>query len=118
MFESIGDRRCSVLDTKTQLYYDGYGSTSQLRSSAVNLGKKDFYVVDLARSKSKDDRQEDLLSVLEDLTSGLVTNVIYGSGKTLLMEPPHSIVSSNYSLKYELFSEDRWDLSQITSSNK
>lgn len=25
LFEYIGDRRCSVLDTKTQLYYDGYG---------------------------------------------------------------------------------------------
>ena len=111
MFESIGDRRCSVLDTKTQLYYDGYGSASQLRSSVVNLGKKDVYVVDLARSKSKDDRQE-------DLKSGLVTNVMYGSGKTLLMEPPHSIVSSNYILKYELVSEDRSDVSQITSSNK
>jgi hypothetical protein len=68
------------------------GSASQLRSSAVNLGKKDLYVFDLARSKSKDDRQE-------DLKSGLVTNVMYGSRKTLIMEPPHSIVSSNYSLK-------------------
>jgi hypothetical protein len=96
----------------------GYGSASQLRSSAVNLGKKDLYVVDLARSKSKDDRQEDLLSVLEDLKSGLVTNVMYGSGKTLIMEPPHIIVSSNYILKYDLLSEDRWDIYQITSSNK
>ena len=58
------------------------------------------------------------MSVLEDLKSGLVTNVMYGSGKTLIMEPPHIIVSSNYILKYELLSEDRWDVYQITSSNK
>ena len=96
----------------------GYGSASQLRSSAVNIGKKKLYIVDLARSKSKDDRQEDLLSVLEDLKSGLVTNAMYGSGRTLMMEPPHIIVSSNYVLKYELLSEDRWEVYQITKSNK
>jgi hypothetical protein len=96
----------------------GYGSASQLRSSAVNLGKKQLYIVDLARSKSKDDRQEDLLSVLEDLKSGLVTNAMYGSGRTLLMEPPHIIVSSNYVLKYELLSADRWDVYEISNSNK
>lgn len=95
----------------------GYGSASQLRSSVVNIGKKELYVVDLARSKSKTDRQEDLLSVLEDLKSGLVTNAMYGSGKTLIMEPPHIIVSSNYVLNYELLSKDRWEVYEITSKN-
>ena len=91
----------------------GYGSASQLRSSVVNIGKKDLYIIDLSRSKSKNDRQEDLLSVLEDLKSGLVTNAMYGSGKTLIMEPPHIVVSSNYSLDYNLLSEDRWDVFEI-----
>lgn len=91
----------------------GYGSASQLRSSVVNIGKKDLYIIDLARSKSKNDRQEDLLSVLEDLKSGLVTNAMYGSGKTLIMEPPHIVVSSNYNLDYNLLSEDRWDVFEI-----
>lgn len=96
----------------------GYGTAAQLRSSAVNLGKKKLYIVDLARSKSKDDRQEDLLSVLEDIKSGLVTNAMFGSGKTLLMEPPHIIVSSNYVLNYELLSEDRWDVYEINAAKK
>jgi hypothetical protein len=96
----------------------GYGSASQLRSGAVNIGKKELYIVDLARSKGKNDQKEDLLSVLEDLKSGLVTNLMYGSGKTLLIEPQHIIVSSNYTLKYELLSEDRWEVYEITSSNK
>lgn len=74
--------------------------------------------MDLARSKSREDREEDLLSVLEDIKSGLVTNAMYGSGKTLLMEPPHIIVSSNYTLKYELLSEERWQIYNINSSNK
>lgn len=92
----------------------GYGSASQLRSSAVNLGKKELYILDLARSKSKDDRQEDLLSVLEDLKSGLVTSSMYGQGKTLMMEPPHIIISSNYRFDYNLLSGDRWEVYQIT----
>ena len=91
----------------------GYGSASQLRSSVVNIGRKDLYIIDLSRSKSKNDRQEDLLSVLEDLKSGLVTNAMYGSGRTLIMEPPHIVVSSNYNLDYELLSEDRWDVFEI-----
>lgn len=96
----------------------GYGSASQLRSSSVNLGKKNLYIIDLARSKSKQDREEDLLSVVEDLKSGLVTNSMYGSGKTLLMEPPHVIISSNYKLKYELLSSDRWKVFEISKSKK
>lgn len=96
----------------------GYGSASQLRSSAVNIGKKKLYIIDLARSKSRDDKEEDLLSVLEDLKSGLIVNAMYGSGRTLMMEPPHILVSSNYVLNYDLLSEDRWDVYQITRSNK
>lgn len=96
----------------------GYGSASQLRSSSVKIGKKDLYIIDLARAKSKDDKQEDLLSVLEDLKSGFVTNAMYGNGGTLIMEPPHIIVSSNYVLDYRLLSEDRWLVFEILPSNK
>lgn len=91
----------------------GYGSASQLRSSVVNIGRKELYIVDLARSKSKNDHPEDLLSVLEDLKSGFIANAMYGSGKTLLMEPPHIVVSSNYPFNYELLSEDRWEIYEI-----
>jgi len=91
----------------------GYGSASQLRSCIINIGKKDLYIIDLSRAKSKSDREEDLLSVLEDLKSGLVTNAMYGSGKSLLIPPPHIIVSSNYFMKYELLSADRWETYRI-----
>ena len=40
---------------------------------------KKLYGIDFAQAKSKDDRQKDLLSVLEDLKTGLVPNVLYGS---------------------------------------
>lgn len=94
-----------------------YGTASQLRASSVNMGKKQLYIIDLSRSKGKEDREEDLLAVLEELKSGLVTNPMRGSGKTLIMEPPHIIVSSNYVLKYELLSEDRWKVYEIDTSN-
>ena len=96
----------------------GYGTASQLRSGIVNIGKKPLYIVDLARSKGKGDREEDLLSVLEDVKTGLVTNAMYGSGATLLMEPPTIIVSSNYILNYELLSGDRWQVYEILHIKK
>lgn len=90
-----------------------YGTASQLRSSLVNIGNKKIYIIDLARSKSKADKEEDLLSAIEDLKSGLVINPMFGNGKLLLMEPPHIIISSNYLLNYQLLSKDRWQIFQL-----
>ncbi len=96
----------------------GYGSASQLRSAAVNLGQKKLYIVDLARSKSSNDKEEDLLSALEDIKSGFITNAMYGSGKTLIMEPPHIVVSSNYVLNYDLLSSDRWKIYELNKKHQ
>lgn len=96
----------------------GYGSASQLRSGAVNIGKKKLYIVDLTRSKAYNDKEEDLLSALEDIKNGFLTNSMYGSGRTLVMEPPHVIVSSNYPMPYELLSEDRWEIYEINSRKR
>lgn len=85
-----------------------YGSASQLRSSAINIGAKKLYIIDLARSKGKNDSDTELLSVIEDLKSGLVISPMYGKNNMLLCEPPHIIVSSNYRLKYSALSKDRW----------
>lgn len=91
----------------------GYRSASQLRSSVTNLGRKEIYIIDLTRVKGRDDKEEDLLSIIEDIKSGLVINPMYGSGKTLIMAPPHVIISSNYMLDYTLFSEDRLEIYEI-----
>jgi hypothetical protein len=94
----------------------GYGSSSQLKSSIVSIGKKDLYIIDLARSKSKNDSQQDLLSVVEDLKSGLVINAMYGAGKCLMISPPHLIICSNYLLDYKLLSADRWQVYEIKNN--
>ena len=96
----------------------GYGTASQLRASITNIGVKKLYIVDLSRAKGREDREEDLLAVLNETKSGFVTNAMYGSGITLMMNPPHIIVSSNYEMKYELLSEDRWEFFEILESKK
>lgn len=95
-----------------------YGTASQLRSSLINIGNKKIYIVDLTRSKSQYDKQEDLLSAIEDLKSGLVISSMYGAGKDLLMNPPHVIISSNYLFKLELLSMDRWKIYEVTKDYK
>lgn len=92
----------------------GYGTASQLRSSVINIGKKEVYIIDLARAKSKNDREEDLLSVLKDPKSGFLTSGMYESGKMLIIPPPHIIVSWNYFMNYDLLSADRCEAYTIT----
>jgi hypothetical protein len=85
-----------------------YGSSGQLRSSIINIGAKPIYIIDLSRAKGKADNEEDLLSVLEDVKSGIVSKAFHGTGESLLMAPPFVIVSSNYILNQDLLSQDRW----------
>lgn len=93
-----------------------YGSASQLRSAAINIGSKKLYIIDLARSKGKNDSDVELLSVIEDLKSGLIVSPMYGKNNMLLCEPPHIIVSSNYRLKYSALSKDRWLIYDIKNT--
>lgn len=95
-----------------------YGTASQLRSAVVGLGKKKIYIIDLARTKAKEDSQQDLLSVIEDIKSGMVFAAMYGQAKELIMEPPHVIVSSNYLLNTESLSSDRWQVFEILKNKK
>lgn len=90
-----------------------YGNSGQLRASLVNIGPKPMYIIDLSRSKSKNDKEEDLLSALEDLKNGVIISSFYGSGKQLLMLPPTIIVASNYVFDCDLLSKDRWSIYEI-----
>ena len=78
-----------------------YGSAAQLRSSLVNLGERKIYIIDLPRTKGKYDSHFELLSVIEELKSGCVINAMYGRGNSLIIEPPHIIISTNYLLDYD-----------------
>ena len=90
-----------------------YGTAQQLRSSLVNLSSYEIYIIDLVRTKSRYDSYIEIISVIEDLKNGLVFNAMYGTGNTLMMEPPHIIMSSNFVPNVDLLSKDRWKVYKI-----
>ena len=96
----------------------GYGTASQLKSSITNIGPRPIWLIDLARAKTKDQSQTDLLSTVEDLKGGTVLNAMYGSGDCMFFDPTHVIISSNYMLDYESLSADRWEVYKITQNKK
>lgn len=92
-----------------------YGTTSQLKSSMINIGPKPIWIIDLPRSKTyRGQAEQELLSALEDLKSGVVLNQMYGSGKAMMFDPPHVIISSNFLMNQNSLSADRWDIKKIT----
>lgn len=95
-----------------------YGTTGQLRSSIANIGNKKLYIIDLPRAKGKNDNSEELLSIIEELKNRIVTNTFRDDGRTLMMEPPHIIVSGNYVLDQGLLSEGRWKSYKIEKPTK
>jgi hypothetical protein len=93
-----------------------YGSASQLRSQAIRIGEKEIYIIDLTRTKGKNDREEDILSMCEDLKSGMVISPFYGRNGELIMKPPHIIISANYQFTKGSLSEDRWSIYEIKNN--
>jgi hypothetical protein len=90
-----------------------FGTSTQLRSSVIAARGKKMYILDLTRTKGKGDREHDLLSVLESIVDGMIYSPRYGKYETLLMEPPHVLITSNYALDYTLLSLDRWKVYEI-----
>jgi hypothetical protein len=45
----------------------------------------------------------------------MVFSSMYGKAASLIMEPPHILITSNYLLDYELLSMDRWRVYEIKS---
>lgn len=96
-----------------------YGTTSQLKSAVVNIGPKKVFLIDLPRAKGRNDSEVELLSILEQIKNGAILSVnLYGSGESLLFDPPIVIVSTNYILKQNLLSKDRWESYKINAKNK
>src|SRR6056300_1401406 len=95
------------------------GSSSQLKSAAYNMGPKKLYLIDLPRSLNKDLDLPSLMGSLEMLKNGSILGVnMYGSGKSLLFEPPIIVLFSNYLLDFNSLSSDRWSTFKINSKNK
>lgn len=96
----------------------GYGQAHQLRSSVIAGGPKEVYIIDLPRTRGKNDNMDDLLSVIEKIKNGFLTSPMYRKSKHLMMRPPFVIVFSNDHLPYEKLSKDRWECYEMTESEK
>merc|ERR1712156_952188 len=106
-----------LVDNTEEIGRLGYGTAAQLRTRALNMGRKKLYIIDLARTKGKGDSEIDLLSAIEDLKSGVVIGAFYGRGDSLIMDPPAIVISSNYEFDYTLLSKDRWAVFEIRKNN-
>lgn len=57
-----------------------------------------------------------MLSAVEDLKNGFITSAMFGGGQTLIMNPPHIIISSNYIFDQDLLSKDRWEILNLENN--
>lgn len=90
------------------------GNASQLRSCLIGMGtSKKIYFIDLPRSKEKYSNDSDILNAIEDLKNGFISSPMYGRDSSMIMEPPHIIVSSNYLFEDTGLSKDRWIIYEI-----
>ena len=91
-----------------------FGTASQLRSSLINMGNsKRIYFIDIPRSKEKYSSDSDLLNAIEDLKNGFISSPMYGKDSSLLIEPPHIVIISNYLFEDTGLSKDRWVIREI-----
>ena len=84
-----------------------FETTSQLRTSIVNVEERKLYILDLIRATGNYNNIDNVPLVFEKLKNGYLVTNIYGSYKELLCEPPHVITNTTVDLDYDKLSEDR-----------
>lgn len=101
-----------------------FGTASQLRARVTkhaceNPGGARLYIVDIPRSSCLDkyDSEISLLSVLEQVKTGFLTNSMYGSTDSIMINPPWIIISTNFLFDPNLLSKDRWEIFRLSKSN-
>jgi hypothetical protein len=95
-----------------------YTSSQQLRSVITRSGPKLIYVIDLPRTKGKNDQINNILAVLEEIKNGNVMNAMFEQPRRMLMNPLHVVVFSNTQLLYEALPADRWEAYTITETEE
>jgi hypothetical protein len=90
------------------------GLSSELRANLIKLGPKKIYLLDVTKRQSKQETEE-LLAVIEDLKTGIVT--YYNSNlltvETLLMEPPHIIISFHDRVNHLWLTKEKWQIYEL-----
>lgn len=95
-------------------YVDIWGSLSQISNSIVGEGARKMYLIDLPKSfqasstKFSGDKVEQLASLLERIKDGgPLKGTMRGGFKHLLMDPPITILFSNWSINPTCFTAGR-----------
>lgn len=93
-------------------------------TSAVHLFFKqadvDLFMIDITRSKGKDQCFEDLFAAVEEVVNGYVVDVMFGRANESIFKPPMIVIFTNYNFS-ELFgylSPDRWIPFQINNIDR
>lgn len=89
------------------------GSATQIKTSVIEKGPHDVYMVDLPRTVGKEERIQEIYSALEEVKNGWVESAMYGKAAELIMEPPHVIIFSNAFPTLSCMSLDRWKVYEV-----
>jgi len=89
------------------------GTATQIKTSVIEKGPCQVYMVDLPRVRGTDERQQELFSALEEIKNGWVESPMYGKAAELIMEPPHIYIFSNELPNLNYASLDRWRVHEL-----
>jgi len=92
------------------------GTATQLKECVIAKGAHRCYMVDLPRTRGKEERITEIFSALEEIKNGWVESAMHGKPKELMMEPPHVVVFSNDMPNLNLASRDRWQVFTVQTS--
>lgn len=79
-----------------------YGTAGQIRTNIVNIDEKKLNIVDLIRAKGENEKEENLLVLLEDCKNKNTAQVFRNLESIFLIKLPPVIVLLNYLLQYNI----------------
>jgi len=94
-----------------------FGNATQLKTMVVAKGPFRAYVMDMPRTRGKEEAIEAIYSTIEAVKNGDVESAMYGKIQELMMMPPHVFVFANEPPNKALMSADRWDIREIVNKN-
>lgn len=81
-----------------------FNTYAQLRTALRNGGRKDVFILDFPRTRTRDDSIKAILATIEDLKGEYLTSNTYG--KTNLLFQRHDLNEDH--LPYNKLSKNRW----------
>lgn len=93
------------------------GTEAQIKSGVSNQDKKKCYFIDLPRTRTSKFSTLGLMNATETVKTGIITKVMFGSGRTMIMENPW-IVMIGKTMPLGGFTPDRWQVFEINDKKE